>query len=170
MDMNEPMDQKGAPSARRRSASRAVAAGLAVVCVGGAVALTLVGKRNVERSLETGMPVDCRAVVGWIDKERPPLGAGANDLALPKRLAKLSVDATAHVLVTDTASRCLLLKTSIGWKDNFEGDLCCEAPLPPDSAGAGSKPIVSVGDPPFEELYVRERMNPHWAKVYFDLN
>ena len=68
---------------------------------------------------------------------------------------------------------CLLLKTRIGWKGNFEGVFCCDPPLNPSEIidVETNRPYVSVADmPPFEELYIRGRISEAEYRVFFDLN
>jgi hypothetical protein len=56
--------------------------------------------------------------------------------------------------------------------EDFAGDLCCEAAVPPDShpAGADGRPVISLGPGVFEELYVRQVRNPHWIEVELALS
>ncbi|MCY1071487.1 hypothetical protein OV090_42485 [Nannocystis sp. RBIL2] len=101
------------------------------------------------------------------------LPAGAHDMALPDALRASSQDGRVRVLVGGDNRRCLLLKRQIGYKDNFEGALYCDAPVRLDEIveRPGAPAVVSItGDAEFEELYVRAGYGDRRFAVYFDLN
>lgn len=129
--------------------------------------LFLTARHNWNRAQESGLSVDCRATLGWIDKDHPTPAADGS-LAMPEKLGDIAADDKAWLLQRP-GDRCVLLKRELLPKDNFAGDLCCEADLP-EPTGA-ERPLLSVGDaPPFDELYVTSRETSRWAKVVFDLN
>jgi hypothetical protein len=124
-------------------------------------------------ALGGGSPRDpCPALLEWA-RAQPVAPGAVRTLPLPAALARQSGDGTADVLRTDDERLCVLRKTRVGWKDNFEGTLCCSRPLPAAEVveGAGGRSYISIpGPPPFEELYVRRRHDPCRYDVFFDLN
>jgi hypothetical protein len=109
--------------------------------------------------------------MAWVAEQAP--AAGSHDMTLPEALRAASEDGHVRVLVGADGRRCLLLKRHIGYKDNFEATLYCDAPLRSDElvARAGAPATVSiVGDVVFEEMFVREAHGDRRFSVYFDLN
>ncbi|MCY1061117.1 hypothetical protein [Nannocystis sp. SCPEA4] len=114
---------------------------------------------------------ECAAVMTWVAGQALP--AGAHDRTLPDTLGASSQDGRVRVLVGPDGRRCLLLKRQIGYKDNFDGTLYCDAPVRSDEVveRPGGPAIVSIaGDAEFEELYVRTRHGDRHFAVYFDLH
>jgi len=85
-----------------------------------------------------------------------------------------SADGFAQVAMLADKRCCVLLKTRIGYKGNFEGVLLCSAPLHPGEivhAGAPAREYITLpGQGVFEELYLRRRIDERRFDVYFDLN
>ncbi len=101
----------------------------------------------------------------------PP--GSAREFRLPERLQQSTEQATVHALRTLDNRYCVLLKTAIGWKDNFEGALCCNKPLRTEEVlhPPGGRPYISLeGFYPFEELYLRKERGGGRYDVFFDLN
>lgn len=99
---------------------------------------------------------------------------GAVSLKLPPDLTSASRDGLVHVAALADGRRCVLLKTKVGYKDNFDAQLLCSGPLHPEemkSAGAPPRQYISLaGHGIFEELYLRRRIDDRTFEVYFDLN
>lgn len=112
------------------------------------------------------------AVLQWVAARE--LGVGPVTLSLPPQLAAASNDGLVHVASLSDGRRCVLLKTAIGYKDNFEGVVRCSEPLQRDEvATAGAPPrryVHLVGQGPFEELYLHDQLDDRTYAVYFDLN
>jgi hypothetical protein len=119
-----------------------------------------------------GSPEACEAVLRWAAEQDLPPGA-ARVLDVPARVASLRGRRTAHALRTSDGRHFVLLKSTGGWKGNFEGTLCADGPLAPGEfvGEHDPRPYISVGDAsPWQELYVRRRIDERHFEVYFDLN
>ncbi|GMV43325.1 MAG: hypothetical protein AMXMBFR64_50410 [Myxococcales bacterium] len=148
--------------------NKVIVVAFAAICVGLALWLVLTARSNWDRAQQSGLPPDCRATFGWLDKDHPTPAADGS-LEMPSRLGDVAADDKAWLL-EGASGRCLLLKRELRPKDNFAGDLCCERDLPAAHDTAG-RPLLSLGPrPPFEELYQASRETSRWAKVVFDLN
>src|SRR5688500_14213800 len=114
---------------------------------------------------------ECERTLAWVkSRDLPPGTAGR--VALPLRLAGLSSVGTVDAVRTADGRTCVLLKSSIGWKENFTGTLCCDSPLRPEEII--ERPnfpayISLVGFPGFEELFLTEKRSDAWFRVHFDL-
>ena len=67
----------------------------------------------------------------------------------------------------------MLLKTVIGWKDNFRGLLLTTAPVTAAEVkqdSRGRQFISLPAPPPWEELYVQKKRSDQVWEVFFDLN
>jgi hypothetical protein len=114
---------------------------------------------------------DCKSVLEWLKKEN--VLADAAEYTLSPDLAHLSATGTACGLRTPDGRNCVLLKTSIGWKENFEGIFCSDGPLQPSEiiGNETDRAYISIGDQDlFQELYIRTRYSDRCFAVYFDLN
>lgn len=123
--------------------------------------------------------VGCRSkgpeLLAWAATQDVPAGTSRR-LPLPPELEKQSEDRRATVARPDGRRLCVWVKTDIGYKENFEGLLFCDAPLevgeyvdkPVEPEGA---PYISLqGEMDFEELYVRKKIDDKSYEIYFDLN
>jgi hypothetical protein len=112
-------------------------------------------------------------VLDWVAKQDVPPGK-ARELPLPPELADRSCEGKVHVARLGDGRLCVLLKTSIGWKDNFEGVFSCDGPLRPDEIARhadGQPPFICLaGYGIFQELYLRSARLERTMPVYFDLN
>ena len=143
--------------------------------------------RNIHRQFQTigktladlacrlpGRPmacVHCVSVLEWLKSQNLP--ATASEFTLPPRLAHMAATGTASGLRTRDGRFCVLLKTTIGWKGNFQGIFCSDGPLLPSEiiGGATRRAYISIGDEYlFQELYIRRRYSDRCFAVYFDLN
>jgi hypothetical protein len=121
-----------------------------------------------------GGPIDCaqcRSVLEWLKGEH--VSEDGAEFTLPPEFAHLSATGTASALRTRDGRHCVLLKVSIGWKDNFEGMFCSESPLHAfEIIGDGTdREYISIGDQAlFQELYIRRKHSDTCFTVYFDLN
>lgn len=109
------------------------------------------------------------ALMQWATAQNVPRGE-MRSLALPPEIP--SADGQAVVTTTEDGRRCVLVRTAIGYKDNFDGIFVIDAPL---RAGEviedPSRPYLSlpIGQL-FEELYIRRRIDERAFEVFFDLN
>lgn len=111
----------------------------------------------------------CRSVLAWVVAQGLPAGTHPG-LPLPPDLAGATADGRVHAAVTPTRT-CAVLKASIGWKENWKGTVICTAPI----ADAELRPwsglrVLTLGDPPLEELFVSGRRSDRSLDVHFDLN
>jgi|GEM_PF-2918186 len=132
-----------------------------------ALALTLVALGCGEPKSVGPLPARCAATFTWLDKAKPTAD-DRGGVDLPMSLDHVAVDKRVWI-GAGPDGRCVLTKTRVGYKDNFEGRLCCEGALPEVVTHDGHR-YLSAGDGVLEELYVREVHPPSWAEVYFDLN
>ena len=106
--------------------------------------------------------------------EREVATGGTVSLGLPHDLKTASSDGLVDIAVLRDGRRCVLLKTKITYKGNFDGLVSCSAPLLPGEVISGGKTpreyISLSGHQLFEELYVRRRIDDHSFEVFFDLN
>jgi hypothetical protein len=114
----------------------------------------------------------CKAILDWA-KGEALFSLGVVELSLPERFAEAAADGIATALRTDDGRYFVLLKQTVGWKGNFEGVICCDAPLRSTELiqSQGERSYISIDDyVPFHELYVREGHGAECCEVYFDLN
>ena len=111
------------------------------------------------------------AVLQWVATQN--LGSPA-ELTLPPAFRDTSQDGRVQVAVLPDSRICLLLKTNLGYKGNFDGVVVCDVPLHPTEisrSGVPSREYITLpGQGIFEELYIRRRINDRTFVVYFDLN
>lgn len=123
--------------------------------------------------------VHCRAdardeqVLSWVASQSLPAGK-SYALQLPANLRDASADASVHVARLSDGRTCILLKKSIGYKENFKGVVRCSAPLRAAEvipASAQSRSYIALpGQGVFEELYVEKQRDPQRFDVFFDLH
>ena len=115
---------------------------------------------------------DCAAVLHYVQGQDLPRGE-TKRFVLPKALETGLVSERVDVLRTVQGLVCVLLKTTIGYKENFEGRLCCNKPLSPEqmvTLPSGKSYLTIPGYYPFEELYLKKDHGGGIYDVYFDLN
>jgi hypothetical protein len=115
---------------------------------------------------------ECGGVLAWAAGQNVAAGEVV-ELTLPPALAHVSQGGVVHVARTGDGRHCVLLKKSVGWKENFEGLLCCDGALRPSEVvepRTGAAYISLPGLGIFEELYIRRRYSDLLFEVYFDLN
>lgn len=115
---------------------------------------------------------NCKGILDWAKREGY-LSLGVIELTLPERFAKSAVDGVVTALRTNEGRSFVLLKQTVGWKENFEGIFCCDSPLRSTEfiRGRGERAYISIENyPAFQELYVREGYSADCYEVYFDLN
>ncbi|HAA30769.1 MAG TPA: hypothetical protein DCE56_27590 [Cyanobacteria bacterium UBA8553] len=121
-------------------------------------------------------PNECKAVLDWVMALYLPRGT-AWEFQLPDHLANITAQGTVEALRTVDNRYCVLLKTYIGFKDNFEGTLYCNRPLSPNEIMGepqdGAYICIKGNYYPyysFKELYVRKRHDNCRFEVYYDLH
>jgi hypothetical protein len=121
---------------------------------------------------------DIQSVLDWATKQGVKPGM-VRHARLPAGFAAFGQDNAVDIVRLKDGRTCFLLKTHIGYKDNFEGVLACTAPLLHGElvAAQGTYPAyVSLtacalpGCGVFEELYIRRTRDPRTFDVAFDLN
>jgi len=116
---------------------------------------------------------NCNRVLEWIRLQGTATTDKAEEFHLPSDLASIAARGTAIGLRTADGRHFALVKTWVGWKDNFEGILCCDAPLRDHEVigSAAERPYISIDNVgAFEELYIRKCYSPVCCSVFFDLN
>ena len=139
------------------------------------IGIRMFSDRNQE--LETGVGkvnVNCRcnSVLRWVTRKNLPRGK-VTRLELPENFSNRLASSQVDALRTENDLYCVLLKSSIGWKENFTGTLCCNRPLNPDQVikDTPDRIYISItGFFPFEELYLSKDHGNGKYHVYFDLN
>jgi hypothetical protein len=111
---------------------------------------------------------DLPGVAAWLQTQN--LAVGEHDaIELPAQFRMTSVNGTVDVVVSPTGQISFLLKTSIGWKQNYEGYLYSTEPLWQlrSFLGYGDREAIefSKGEHPFVERKIDDRT----YEVFFDL-
>jgi hypothetical protein len=92
-------------------------------------------------------------------------------LPLSPALRHLTEDGTVDVIRTKDGRLIVFFKTSVGWKDNYTGEVYADAPFQAGDVlpfGGGVEQLRFDG---WEEVpFIRSRVKDNWLKVYFDLN
>ena len=107
----------------------------------------------------------------WV-RQRNVVAGTTQTLELPASLSHASRDGKVYVAGLADGRLCVMLKTHIGYKDNFDGALRCSGPLQANEiVPAGGRPYVTIpGHGIFEELYIRSQISDSELEIYFDLN
>lgn len=111
------------------------------------------------------------AVLAWVQGQDLS-GGTTRSLQLPEELRRASVDGQIVAARLADGRLCVLTKTSMGFKENFDGTVRCTDPLRPNEiVEAPARPYLSLaGHGIFEELYIRRRTGDSELMVFFDLN
>ncbi len=113
-------------------------------------------------------------VLAWAAAQPVPRG-GVREATLPSSLGVRAV-APAAIAHHKDGRYCVLVKTKVGWKDNFEGVLACTGAITRgeiQSYGANGRTYTFISLPGygvFEELYIADKRDDRTYDVYFDLN
>jgi hypothetical protein len=110
-------------------------------------------------------------VLEWV-QARDLASGTTHALELPPELRGASEDGKVVAARLSDGRLCVLLKTRIGFKDNFEAVVRCSAPLRAEEIVEDpERPYLSLsGHGIFEELYIRKRIGSAELTVYFDLH
>lgn len=111
------------------------------------------------------------SVFEWI-QGRNIVAGSTQSLGLPAPLSGASKDGKVYVARLSDGRLCVMLKTHIGYKENFKGAVRCSAPLRKNEVVLNAeRPYFSLaGHGIFEELYIRKQISDHEFEVFFDLN
>ena len=129
-------------------------------------------EKGVTNMLKEDVSYRCNSVLKWIQHKYLARGMTAT-VNLPEYLSVGLATNHVEALRTNNDIYCVLLKNLIGWKENFEGTLCCNRPLEFDQIinEIPNRSYISIeGFYPFEELYLRKDHGNGIYDVYFDLN
>jgi hypothetical protein len=115
---------------------------------------------------------DCNAVITWIkssivaiEEER------VYEVPLPSHLKHISVDGKVSMALLSENRYCILLKSHIGWKDNYKGTLFIKGQIKKSEMGREKGQLYfSLTVPPFEEIYIEKKIDNNRYLVFFDLN
>ncbi len=117
-------------------------------------------------------------VLAWATRQNVKRGT-VQSLTVPPSLVGFAAGGPPQFAHLQDGRYCLLVKTEIGYKDNFEGVLSCTRPLLRSEVIAASGTYASYisltscsrpGCGIFEELYIRRARDARTFDVYFDLN
>jgi len=119
---------------------------------------------------------DIATLRDWASQQNVPLGT-VRDVSPPAGTAA-APGTPVTILHLKDGRTCFLLKTHVGYKDNFEGIASCTQPLHSNEtipAQGTYGPYIALADcvracGAFEELYIRRALDDRNYDVYFDLN
>ena len=119
---------------------------------------------------------ECQKVINWVKEQNIP-SHKACQLQLPPHLAGIAKENVVQAIHTRDNRYCVLLKTYIGYKQNFEGTFYSDSPLPESEIGPswyGNDCIYIEGEDSlkngFFELYVRNKLADGRLEVYYNLS
>jgi hypothetical protein len=114
---------------------------------------------------------ECQTVLDWITTQNLPLDM-THEFQLPPHLANITTNGKIQVIHKTDDRYCLLLKTYIGGKDNFEGIFYCHPPVSEKVAVIEDKTVIYIeGKYCPEPFFVRKRYDDNYRfEVYFDLH
>ncbi len=133
---------------------------------------TEVEKVNVNCMCNSDINCICDSVLRWVTNKNLTRGQ-VTRLQLPENISFRLASSQVDALRTTNNLYCVLLKNSIGWKENFTGTLCCNQPLHPEQIIKNmlNRSYISITSFfPFEELYLSKDHGNGRYDVYFDLN
>jgi hypothetical protein len=112
-----------------------------------------------------------RNVFEWVDAHEIQAGS-TESLDLPSSLSRASRDGKVYAARLSDGRLCAMVKTRIGYKDNFAGAVRCSGPFRKSEVRQDAeRPYLSlVGHGIFEELYIRKQTGDREFEVFFDLN
>ncbi|MEA3051431.1 MAG: hypothetical protein QOG72_334 [Sphingomonadales bacterium] len=112
-----------------------------------------------------------RKVFEWVEARNIQAGS-TESLDLPSSLSRASRDGKVYAARLSDGRLCVMVKTHIGYKDNFAGAVRCSGPfLKSEVRQDVERPFLSlVGHGIFEELYIRKQAGEQELEVFFDLN
>jgi len=120
---------------------------------------------------------ETRNVLAWAMQQNMKPGT-AKLATLPAQLVAFPVREPVTIARLPDGRYCFLLKTWVGWKENYRGVLSCSGPLVPGEIvnssenGSGNRPYLSLGAAGgvFEEVYIQSQRDDRTFDVFFDLN
>ncbi len=119
---------------------------------------------------------ECKKVINWVKEQNIPADTACK-LQLPPHLAGIAKENVVRAMHTRDGRYCILLKTYIGYKHNFEGIFYSDSPLPESEIALscyGKNCIYIQGKDSwqydFYELYVRNELADGRWEVYYNLN
>jgi hypothetical protein len=120
---------------------------------------------------------DIATLRDWASRQTVPLGA-VRSVSPPPGLSGTATARPVSIVHLKDGRTCFLLKTDVGFKDNFEGIVSCTQPLLPNEtvpAQGTYGPYIALTNcfracGVFEELYIRHARDDRTYDVYFDLN
>lgn len=120
----------------------------------------------------------CGQIISWVKANHSTPG-NFLDLNLPPALNSLSADGQVHAVVLPDGRVVILLKTSIGWKQNFTGIVYTSAPLQPTEIRNyyyDGEPEIWINASPntcpgngLPEHCIKKKFNDHCYEVEFNL-
>jgi len=139
-------------------------AGFLVVASFTALVLVFIGKQHL-RNLET----TCERIGRWA-KEQPLAPGSYPQIGLPAAISP-PPGSQVNVVKTSQGDIVVLLKTDIGWKENYDGVLFSTRPLSPADVSKDYYGREQVEIPGIDSSrpVIKERITPQFFRVYFDL-
>jgi hypothetical protein len=155
----------------KRTSGRRIIAGtvLLMILVGSPFVLNAVREWVICR--------DCERVISWVRSNHPAPGRYP-DLHLPEEFRWLSINGGVDAVVLKDGRVILLLKTSIGWKENWRGVIYTSSPFEPcemQNGSYGGRSEIYISDTPqgnnlLESHFIETKMNDRLYFAAFDLN
>ena len=151
----------------KRKGGRRIIAGvvLLMLLAASAVALNALRERVIDR--------DCERAAAWVRSNHPAPGSYPS-LPMPAEFRWLSIHGGVDATVLKDGTVVLLLKTLIGWKDNWEGIIYSSSPLKPSETAGQADGWIQIRDTPEDsylvEAIIETKVNDRLYFVKFDLN
>lgn len=137
-----------------------------IIAVAASIAIYLYVSRQYWKTLEQ----TCAQISQWAEAQQLAVGTHV-DIKVPEPIV-IPARGSVTVVKTEQGDVYVLLKTHIGYKQNFEGVLYSTRPITESDISLDSYGRPSIGTPESVALYylvVEERINDHFLRVYLDL-
>lgn len=111
---------------------------------------------------------DLVGISEWLREQNLPAGE-YTDVELPARFALAAHGGTVDVVVAPTGRIAFLLKTSVGWKQNYEGYVYATSPLGSGEFFDDYYGRACIKFTEYEHPVVECRIDDQTYEVFFDL-
>jgi hypothetical protein len=111
---------------------------------------------------------DVTGIAAWLQTQR--LAPGGHDgVELPAQFRSSAANGTVDVFVSPNGRIIFLLKTSIGWKHNYEGFIHSTAPFSAADFAEGYNGRDIIGIEFFGQPAIERKVDDQTYEVFFDL-
>lgn len=113
----------------------------------------------------------CEQISQWLS-EQSLASEIMHQLTLPEQLAGKVADKKVYFFKNEKGDTFILLKTEIGWKENFVGTFFSSRKLLSTEIilNQDRDYLSIISTPLFEELFLKQELEGNRYEVYFDLN